>query len=154
MDTHCLTWYSLILVVSGQNLAVHYERHCSVGKGNSRFMFMLGVLYMKCMKSWVVLMRIWSPLYRMERYHHVPYDTEGKMKKEQREKVRSRRTTVLYNLLVFKSWRGLTTTTGRMTIKASPYTSSTYRGKQEPNKVTVKSNKQTKLRLSVKIILT
>lgn len=29
---------------------------------NSRFMFMLGVLYMKCMKSWVVLMRIWSPL--------------------------------------------------------------------------------------------
>lgn len=29
---------------------------------HSRFMFMLGVLYMKCMKSWVVLMRIWSPL--------------------------------------------------------------------------------------------
>lgn len=40
-------------------------------------MFMLGVLYKKCMKSCVVLMRIWSPLYRMERYHHVPYDTTG-----------------------------------------------------------------------------
>lgn len=23
-------------------------------------------------------MRIWSPLYRMERYHHVPCDGEGK----------------------------------------------------------------------------
>ena len=22
-------------------------------------------------------MRIWSPLYRMERYHHVPYDRDG-----------------------------------------------------------------------------
>lgn len=45
---------------------------------SSRFMFMLGVLHMKCMKSCVVLMRIWSPLYRMERYHHVPFNARGK----------------------------------------------------------------------------
>lgn len=44
-------------------------------------MFMLGVLHMKCMKSCVVLMRIWSPLYRMERYHHVPFDLKKKKKK-------------------------------------------------------------------------
>lgn len=46
-------------------------------KANSLFMFMLGVLYIKCMNSCVVLMRIWSPLYRIERYHHVPYGREG-----------------------------------------------------------------------------
>lgn len=51
---------------------------------NSRFMFMLGVLYMKCMKSCVVLMRIWSPLYRMERYHHVPCE---RRKTEERHKL-------------------------------------------------------------------
>lgn len=35
---------------------------CRLRGDNSRFMLMFGVLYMKCMKSWVVLMRIWSPL--------------------------------------------------------------------------------------------
>lgn len=44
------------------NLEQHPISYRRVRRENSRFMFMFGVLYMKCMKSWVVLMRIWSPL--------------------------------------------------------------------------------------------
>lgn len=90
-------------------------------------MFMFGVLYMKCMKSCVVLMRIWSPLYRMERYHHVPYERtrkgvkiSGSIKLGTKMQSIIRYTGLWCSVQQMDGGWTLTTTTGRMTIKANP----------------------------------